>query len=203
MINTVELTIASKERSAKSIAVDMENDLAVIKNLANAIIFTAAELDLKDEVRSAIECLTYIILEKGRTLEKLRLRAAGQDRTSGAAALPQEQTPGAVVEDRALLALGEELNQLLADWKAQKELDQKMKQAVDAEVKAATGIAIEDAPPKESDPTGYWKTRDDIWASKPEYAPELTRWAKLNDRLAALVTPILALTARTPVGLAI
>lgn len=52
-------TVGSEEHSAKSLAFDMEADLATIRNLANSILFAVAELDLEDEVRSAIECLTY------------------------------------------------------------------------------------------------------------------------------------------------
>ena len=144
-----------------------------------------------------------LILDKTTTLESLRRRAAGQDRTLAAAALPQEQGNRRRGEDPALLALGEELNQLLADWKAEKESDDKVREAVHARVEAATGIAVEHAPPKDNDPTGYWKMSTEIWDSVPEYDPDLKRWAKLNDRLAALATAIFALTARTPAGLAI
>lgn len=79
MISTVEPFVGRKDDTAKSIACDMENDLATIRDLANAILFSAVELDLEDEIRMSIERLTRIILEKAMILEKQRRRAAGQD----------------------------------------------------------------------------------------------------------------------------
>jgi hypothetical protein len=72
--------VGRKEDAAKSIACEMENDLATIGDLANAILFATAALDLEDEIRTSIERLTRIILEKTMILEKQRRRAAGQDR---------------------------------------------------------------------------------------------------------------------------
>ena len=72
------------ERShPKSIAIDMENDVATIQDLADAIAFIAAAPHGDEEVLS-IERLARIILEKVEILERRRLRAAGQDRNEPA-----------------------------------------------------------------------------------------------------------------------
>lgn len=73
-------TELTPERSdPKSIAIDTENDVATIRDLADAICFIAAAPHGDEEV-SSIERLARIILEKIEVLERQRMRAAGQER---------------------------------------------------------------------------------------------------------------------------
>jgi hypothetical protein len=120
------------------------------------------------------------------------------------AALPLTQAAATAGQDQALLALGHELSQLQADWIAETEFGREIDQIIEVRVREATGIAWEDAPDEsDDDPTGYWKTHRAVSNSTPGYDPDLTRWAKLNDRLFALTELIFAETARTSGGLAI
>jgi hypothetical protein len=68
------------ERSdPRSIAIDMENGVATIRDLAAAIAFIAAAPHGDEEV-SSIERLANMIREKIEILERQRSRAAGQER---------------------------------------------------------------------------------------------------------------------------
>jgi hypothetical protein len=73
---------AAEHADPKSIAVDMERDIATARDMANAILAVAATLERDDEACTSMERLTYIIMEKTDTFELQRLRAAGQDRRS-------------------------------------------------------------------------------------------------------------------------
>jgi hypothetical protein len=62
----------------KAIAVDMEDDLCVVRHLARAI-FALADDDISNsEYGAQIVCLARIIMDKVDILQDQRARAAGQ-----------------------------------------------------------------------------------------------------------------------------
>jgi hypothetical protein len=68
----------SDRNAAKSAAINMEDDLTEIRNLAWGIYHIAGSLPPDDDYRLSIQTISIIIIRKLDDLEELRLRAAGQ-----------------------------------------------------------------------------------------------------------------------------
>jgi hypothetical protein len=102
--------------------------------------------------------------------------------------------------DAELLALGQELQSLRADFLAEQAQDAAEKALVEAETEAVTGITSGAAPKDHTDP--YWQALSTV-GERVFTDPNLVGWDELMDELWARVHAIQALPAHTATGLGV
>jgi hypothetical protein len=113
------------------------------------------------------------------------------------AALPGKVEIG---PDAELLALGQKLQLLRADFLTEQAQDAAENAMVEAETEAVTGITSGAAPKDHTDP--YWQARSTV-GERVYNDPDLVGWDGLMDELWALVHAIQALPAHTAAGLGV
>jgi hypothetical protein len=79
-MSSQEPELCAAERTAKSIAIDMENDVLTVIDFATAIELRAMNLSEAELGRKPIVRLATLIEERATSLEEQRRRAAGQGR---------------------------------------------------------------------------------------------------------------------------
>lgn len=126
---------------------------------------------------------------------------------AGCAAIPALTVPAMAdpAADAELIALGRQLDPIIAEWQTQYAIDIAERAVFEAKVEQATGIDLQNARRMDDgdldDPTNYWAIRGELAKSDDNTPDDQSPWDDIHGRMFPLIEAILALTPKTLAGL--